>query len=433
MAHSLFFPTLKCTKKQEQWIIVIGRFGIPKKKLTPVFCSLVPFFEPVRHSERPNTFRKVQEIYWDQKLKGFGFCVGARTKSYIAQIDIKGRTHRKTIGKYPHLTIEQARNIAKIFINNILSENCNVERKKRQIASSLTLAAAAGLKRSCLIKEKKSTRTISDHDYTFRKYFIKWAKKDMKEIGEDKNALRQFHEKLTREHGPISANHTVGWLRGVYNLSRKEHAALPPNPTEEINWNPTKRNASSISMKELSKIWTGIQKLGSLKRDFYILLLFSGLRRKLGCVIRWEHYNEEDALLTIPCPAGKKKKATCIPLTEPLQKVFRSRQKENKIHASSGCPWVFPSVMSSSGHIVDPKLTASEMKLFPSKLTASMLHHTYSVVGNALGVNNYNLALLLNHSIHLKNDTDVYAYTGMESLRADQEAITNYLLFQINT
>ena len=405
---------------------------MPKKKLTASFCSLVPFFEPVPHPDRPNKFRKVQEIYWDKALRGFGFCIGATTKSFIIQWDIHGRTRRKTIGKYPHLTIEQARRQAKRQISEMILGKDPSEEMRLKIATSLTLAEAADLKRRQLVTMQRSDRTILDHDYAFKKYFPKWANKEMKEIGEDRKGLRQFHEKLTRDHGPITANHTVGWLRGVYNRARKEHPDLPPNPAENIDWNPTKRGGPSIPMKDLPGIWAGIQKLNSLKRDFYILLLFTGLRRQSAYMVRWEHFNEEEALLHIPRPKGGEERAFNVPLTNPLLEVFRSRREENEIIVPDGSPWVFPSIMSGSGHIVEPKLTAIERESFPIQVTPHMFRRTYTSAGNAVGVNEYNLALLLNHSLSSINITGRYVHGVMESLRADQEAITNYLLTQMN-
>ena len=158
-----------------------------------------------------------------------------------------------------------------------------------------------------------------------------------------------------------------------------------------------------------------------------------GRDSKSAYMVRWEHFNEEEALLHIPRPKGGEERAFNVPLTKPLLKVFRSRQEENEIIVPEGSPWVFPSLISGSGHIVEPKLTAIERESFPIQVTPHMFRRTYTSAGNAVGVNEYNLALLLNHSLSSISITGRYVHGVMESLRADQESITNYLLAQINT
>ena len=52
---------------------------------------------------------KGQVLYLDKELKGFGLCVGAKSKTYFAQKDIAGRTVRVTIGKHGAFSCEEAR------------------------------------------------------------------------------------------------------------------------------------------------------------------------------------------------------------------------------------------------------------------------------------------------------------------------------------
>ena len=43
---------------------------------------------------------KGQRLYFDSQLKGFGVCVGKKSKTYIVQRDVDGKTVRVTIGRH---------------------------------------------------------------------------------------------------------------------------------------------------------------------------------------------------------------------------------------------------------------------------------------------------------------------------------------------
>ena len=47
---------------------------------------------------------KGQVLYMDGSMKGFGVLVSAKTKTYVAQRDIGGRTVRVTLGRHGDMT-----------------------------------------------------------------------------------------------------------------------------------------------------------------------------------------------------------------------------------------------------------------------------------------------------------------------------------------
>ena len=40
-----------------------------------------------------------QKIYWDATLPGFGISVGSRSKTFIVQLEVRGKTRRKKVGR----------------------------------------------------------------------------------------------------------------------------------------------------------------------------------------------------------------------------------------------------------------------------------------------------------------------------------------------
>jgi len=86
-----------------------------------------------------------QKLYMDCELKGFGFLVGRKRKTFIAQCDIRGRTTRVTIGQYGIYTVDQARKKAReLLLQMANGENPNTI-KRVQKSRNITLKEAAEL------------------------------------------------------------------------------------------------------------------------------------------------------------------------------------------------------------------------------------------------------------------------------------------------
>ena len=70
---------------------------MPKLKLTKTVVEALPLTE------------RLQAVYFDTALTGFGVYVGKKSKSYFAQRQIGRKTCRVTIGGHGVFTTEQAR------------------------------------------------------------------------------------------------------------------------------------------------------------------------------------------------------------------------------------------------------------------------------------------------------------------------------------
>ena len=87
----------------------IGYARILIKNLTIAFLKMPTLKISKREVDALPFPAKGQDLYFDTELKGFGIRVSQRTKTYIAQRDIHGRTVRVTLGRHGVLTPESAR------------------------------------------------------------------------------------------------------------------------------------------------------------------------------------------------------------------------------------------------------------------------------------------------------------------------------------
>ena len=74
-----------------------------------------------------------QEFLWDTEIKGFGIRVGATgTKTFVIQyMNEEGRVRRVKIGRFGVMTVEQARDLAKIQLGKVASGEDPAEESRR--------------------------------------------------------------------------------------------------------------------------------------------------------------------------------------------------------------------------------------------------------------------------------------------------------------
>jgi integrase len=194
-----------------------------------------------------------------------------------------------------------------------------------------------------------------------------------------------------------------------------------------IDWFPEQPRDASIPAEQLSACHKDIQAMPNpIRRDYYLFVLFSGLRRNSAEVMRWEHVDLEKGKLTIPNPKGGAARAFALPLSDYLVEILQRRQAENE-QLSPDSPWVFPSARSRSGHISEPKLKPNHKAAMAVPFSIHGLRHTWMTAANAAGLSPYDIKMLANHSLPKGDVTAGYIGAHTESLRASQQRVTDYL------
>ena len=100
-----------------------------------------------------------QAFYRDRELNGFGLRVGARTKTFFVEAQVRRRTIRVSIGRYPLMTPEQARRQALQRLSEMSRGQDPRAEEKKSRALSLDAAFAAFFE----TKTQLSPRTIENY------------------------------------------------------------------------------------------------------------------------------------------------------------------------------------------------------------------------------------------------------------------------------
>ena len=366
---------------------------------------------------------KGQKLFMDEALKGFGVLVSANTKTYVAQRDIGGRTVRITLGRHGLITTAQAKREAEEAIG-LMRRGINPNEQKRAAHSrSITLREAADLYLQG--NKPRAAKTIKGFRDAMRLHLKDWLATPLAEI--TRKMVYDRHRRIGQTSGPYAANAAMRAFRAAYNRAIRQHEELPPNPIINVDWFPEHSRDASIPAEQLAAWHKGIQALSNpIRRDLYLFILFTGLRRKDATEIRWEHLDLDKGTLLIPNPKGGTKRAFVLPMSDFLIEVLGRRRVENE-KLTSNSPWVFPADKSKTGHVEEPKLTPAQKAKMAVPFSVHKLRHTWATAANAARLSSYDIKMLTNHTLPKGDVTAGYIGPHTEALRASQQRVTDYL------
>ncbi len=365
-----------------------------------------------------------QTWHFDRDLKGFGVCVGRKTKSYFAQRDIHGRTVRVTIGRHGPFTPQAARKRARDLLAQMASGQNPNHAKREARAKGITLAEAY----EDYLEARKELRpsTRRDYDRVINTYLADWKRTPLVEITKD--MVSQRHRQLGETTGAFTANSTMRVLRAIYNFARATHEHLPENPVSRLSqtraWYREERRRGMIKPHELATWYRAVMSLkSSTARDYLRLLLFTGLRRSEAASLRWDAVDLVGRTLTIL--DTKNREPLVLPLSDFLWEMLDARRE-----ASPKSPWVFPGP-GKSGHLSEPKTAVRQVAESSGiSFTPHDLRRTFLTIAEGLDIPAYALKRLANHKT--KGDvTAGYIISDAERLRRPIQAITEHIMSRI--
>jgi integrase len=209
-------------------------------------------------------------------------------------------------------------------------------------------------------------------------------------------------------------------MRAVYNSAAKSGRKLPPNPCSGLAWFPQRPSREVVT--DLRAFWRSIHHLSPIRRDFYLFVLFTGLRNRDACSIAWHDVRLETGTIHRPKPKGGERRAFTLPLSDVAKAILRRRKHRNETDFPDPSPWVFPA-HSKSGHITEPKEEGVA--------TPHSLRRTFATAAHAVGVDGWTIGVLLNHRPPSGSVTAGYVMPNTETLRKAVDSIGVELMRQL--
>lgn len=352
----------------------------------------------------------------DTEVKGLMVIANRKSKSYACQGDVWRdrqfiRTVRVTIGRVGETSLKDARNRARQVMAQIQSgiDPTAVNRKEPEPRGT-TLAEAAD--RMLKKREKElSPFTIKWYRSHLSRGLSPLANREMATI--TRTEVAKLHDRLTEERGPYDANGAMRTLSSVWSDAAR-FEDLPPNPVKTgVRLNPEKARDWALGAEDLAGWWGKILAVENpVKREAHIALMLTGLRSNSLKGVKWSDVDDHGVLYVRQVKGGKQFK---LPLPSVLLDRLRALRAEVTALDS---PFIFPSVRSDTGHVMDLRLTG-----LPSP---HAYRHTARTLLLECGVDFATTCLILNHSVpHVS-----FNYITREKLLGHmRDAIERYAAF----
>lgn len=358
-------------------------------------------------------------------------------KSFRVRRKLNGKSIRVTLGRFPDMTIDQARRKAREALST-LAEGINPVAEKR--ASRSRAMTLGGVFEDYIGSRGQSLKpsTAADYRRVLNCYLLDWIDRPMTDIGRD--AVERRHRRIS-ERSLAQANYAMRLLRALFNFAMARYEdgngcpILTDNPTLRLSgvkaWHVIDRRQTVIKPHQLPVWWAAVDALdsdqatakASVVRDYLRFLLLTGLRRGEAARLRWVDVDLTAGTFTIPDPKNRERHT--LPLSDYLAELLRRRQND-------GSPFVFPGGpkrdTGKPGYIVEPRRWLHQVTRDSGvAFTIHDLRRTFATVAESLDISPYTLKRLLNH----KSGADVtagYLIIDTERLRDPMQRITDYIL-----
>lgn len=374
----------------------------------------------------------------DAELKGFAVRMTAGgVKAFVVEKRVDGRVRRIKLGRYPEVTVEQARKRAQEMLEGIAGGGNPVADKQRAEFKGITLGKA--FEDFLRARRNLKPKTVYDYRRLMAVAFEDWEARRLVDIRKD--AVLQRHQQLGDQRGEAYANLAMRFLRSVINFAIAHYedetgrALLPENPVARItqtpSWYRSTRRQTGIRRDELARWYEAVTALGAegahkamVISDYLVFLLFTGLRRQEAAQLRWSDVDLDRRTLVIPDPKNR------IPLVLPLSGVAAQVLERRAAARVNG--YVFAG-SGAAGFLVEPRKHMVKVSIRSGiPFTLHDLRRTFITVAESLDISAYALKRLVNHRVS-SDVTDGYIVSDVERLRGPMDRIGRALEDAVRT
>ncbi|MGJ0485151.1 MAG: tyrosine-type recombinase/integrase [Methylomicrobium sp.] len=358
--------------------------------------------------------------YHDAKTHGLQIRVTSNcVKTFSVFRRIKnGAPERVTLGRYPDMSIEQARKEA-ARINVLIAEGINPNTDARALKTETTLQELFDEflkhrrnRRGAYLSEK----TKRSYRYDFDLYLAKWEKRQLSKFKD--NDFVKLHSEIGKEH-PVTANRVIAMASSLFSYAAERKLFRGNNPAQGIKKFPETKRDRFLQSDELPAFFKALaEEPNNTLRDYFLVSLLTGARRSNVQEMQWQQIHFDRAEWRIP--TTKNGEPQIVTLTPEVVEILRSRKDCDP-------KWVFPGT-GATGHLVEPKKAWARV-LDRAGIDDLRIHDLRRTLGSWQAKTGASLAIVgksLNHKSH--STTAIYARLDLDPVRESVERATGAML-----
>lgn len=338
-----------------------------------------------------------RDIYRDTKERSLILMVGyGQSKVYYLYKKIGSKPRRIKIGTFPDLSVSEARLQAakvkaQIVKGSVFPDRYFSKMTFKQLFDKFISDYAVSYKKTW----KQDVAIMSKYGASL--YVLKIS-------SIDQDIIQELFNKVSMNSGKVTANRFLSLLVTVFNHAIKCDMMVI-NPASNIKKHKEKSRDRYLTGEELPRFFSALEIETNKKiKDFVLLLLYTGARKSNVLGMKWENISFKDKTWYIP--DTKNSESQLIPLIDAAMERLENRYKEDIDYDGI---WVFPSLVSKSGHMEKVEHAWSRI-LQNAGIKDLRLHDLRRTMGSWMakaGSSSYIIGKALNHKS--QQSTAIYA------------------------
>lgn len=350
--------------------------------------------------------------YHDTKENGLVIMVlPSGVKTFYLYKKVENKPIRMKIGRYPDLSIENARKEAQRLKSDIaLGKNPQEEKKKFTNANIFQDLFEMYIERYAKIHKK----TWKYDEKEINRLCVPIMNLKIKNIT---NAnIQDLQMKISQNNGKTMANRILQLLSVVFNKGM-DWGIIDTNPCKGIKKFREKSRDRFLQPDEIQRLIKVLNESSNeLIRDYIYISLLTGARKSDVLSMEWSEIDFTNKKWRIP--EQKNGESQTIPLTDFACDILQERQKK-KFN-----DFVFGSKLGTKGYLVEPKkgyhtiLKKAEIK----NLKLHDLRRTLGSLLASIGTSSHIISKTLGHKS--SKATDIYARMNLDPVREAVEKAT---------
>lgn len=339
------------------------------------------------------------------------------SKSFVVKKKtVDGKVQRVTLGRFPDLTVSEARKMAQAALTELAQGINPTEQKRIEKIKQITLAE---LMTKYIEQKDLRSGTAADYRKKLGEGFSDWLDKPVNAISHDMVLIR--HKNLPGNGTSKDNKMRILRLLMRYALALKIITESPTDALREVGlWSKPTRKSRIIPADRLKDWYEAVLQLTNPKAKTYLLLLlYTGLRANEALHLEWKNVDFKNDRLTVMDTKNHSNFTTYFPMQ--LKPYLRSLQE-----LTGNNTFVFPGD-NAEGAMAIPRWPLDQVTLKTGiEFSSHDLRRTFATIAEASLLPETIIKRLLNHNTD-NSVTGGYIRTEANTMKQAIDRIAGFI------